>query len=279
MRGKGSTNSGPTDPVCHVQRAVVNFAGMILWFSAIAIVPLGKAVAIHFTLPLFVLVLAAIVLGEHVGKRRIAATVVGFAGMLVILRPGVSVIGWPEAMILASAVLYAATVIYLKAMVATETPLALTFYTNCLICLFCLPPAFLFWTPPVWDDWLPILALGLLGTFAPFLYTTALRGDGRECHCLPGLSATAFHSDTRVRAFCRSAGHLDLARRCHHRPEHLVYQQAGRRSHVLPMTFTLKTPETGRTDERSLPDPASPAGSIVVLRHHGRIFRYGDFCA
>ena len=159
----------------HVQRALVNFGGMILWFHAIAIVPLGKAVAIHFTLPLFVLVLAAVTLGEKTGPRRIAATAAGFGGMLVILRPGSAEIGLPEAMILGSALLYAATVIYLKAMVATEAPLALTFYTNCLICAFCVPPALIFWVVPTWGDLLPILALGVLGTFAPFLYTVALR--------------------------------------------------------------------------------------------------------
>ena len=159
----------------HAQRAAINFIGMVLWFSAIAVVPLGKAVAIHFTLPLFVVVLAALVLREHVGPRRIAAVVVGFAGMLVILRPGSADIGWPEVMILVSAVLYAATVIYLKAMVATETPLALTFYTNILIGAFCVPPAIVFWVAPAWPDLLPILIIGVMGTLAPFLYTTALK--------------------------------------------------------------------------------------------------------
>ncbi len=162
-------------PLMHLQRAVVNFGGMILWFGAIAVVPLGKAVAIHFTLPLFILLLAWLFLGERVGGRRIAATLVGFAGMLIILRPGVAAFGWPEAMILGSAVLYAATVIYLKTMVDTETPLALTFYTNCLVGLFSVPFAMVFWVTPTWNDLMPILVLGILGTLAPFLYTTALK--------------------------------------------------------------------------------------------------------
>lgn len=159
----------------HVQRAVVNFAGMALWFHAIGIVPLAKAVAIHFTLPLFVLLLAALVLGEKVGWRRIAATAVGFGGMLVILRPGVTSVGLPEAMILASAMLYAGTVIYLKKMLATETPLTLTFYTNALIGLFCIPPAIWFWVAPTVDDIVPILVIGVLGTLAPLMFTIALR--------------------------------------------------------------------------------------------------------
>ncbi len=159
----------------HVQRAAVNFGGMALWFSAIAVVPLAKAVAVHFTLPLFVLVMAAAFLHERIGRRRVAATLVGFGGMLVILRPGSAEIGWPEAMILLSAALYAATVIYLKKMVATEKPLAITFYTNVLIGAFCVPPAAWFWVSPQWEDLLPIAVVGVIGTLAPLLYTIGLR--------------------------------------------------------------------------------------------------------
>ena len=162
-------------PGMHALRAVVNFSGMILWFYAISIVPLGKAVAIHFTLPLFLLLFAVIFLGERIGPRRIVATAVGFAGAMIVMRPGVIEIGWPELMILASAALYGGTVVFLKFMVKTETPLALTFYTNAFIFLFCLPPAIWYWVGPSVDDIVPILILGVMGTFAPFLYTTALR--------------------------------------------------------------------------------------------------------
>tara|TARA_R110000868_G_scaffold4155_56_gene25736 strand:+ start:3840 stop:4688 length:849 start_codon:yes stop_codon:yes gene_type:complete len=161
--------------VLHGMRAVVNFAGMILWFYAISVVPLGKAVAIHFTLPLFLVVLAALFLGERVGIRRILATLVGFGGALVVLRPDTVGIGLPELMILASAALYAGTVVFLKFMLKTESPLTLTFYTNAFIFLFSIPMALWTWTGPSADDIVPILIVGVMGTFAPFLFTTALR--------------------------------------------------------------------------------------------------------
>jgi drug/metabolite transporter (DMT)-like permease len=185
-------------PGLHFQRGVVNFAGMVLWFHALAFVPLGKAVAIHFTLPLFVLVLAAIFLREKVGPRRIAATAVGFSGMLVILRPGAVEIGWPEGMILLSAVMYAGTVIYLKNMVRTESPLAMTFYTNAFIGLLCIPPTIYFWVPPTVDDILPIAVIGVLGLLAPLLFTVALRAADASIIApmdflrLPFTSAIAF---------------------------------------------------------------------------------------
>ena len=162
-------------PGMHALRAAVNCGGMLLWFFAIAVVPLGKAVAIHFVLPIFVMVLAVIVLRERVGIRRMSAALVGFGGVFLVLRPNEFGIGWPEIMILGSALCYATTVIFLKYMVKSETPLALTFYTNFFILLFTIPPTIWFWVPPSVDDIFPILAIGVTGTFAPLLYTTALR--------------------------------------------------------------------------------------------------------
>ena len=104
-------------PGMHALRAAVNCGGMLLWFFAIAVVPLGKAVAIHFVLPIFVMVLAVIVLRERVGIRRISAALVGFGGVLLVLRPDELGIGWPEIMILGSALCYATTVIFLKYMI------------------------------------------------------------------------------------------------------------------------------------------------------------------
>ncbi len=161
--------------VMHSLRSIVNFGGMILWFYAISVVPLGKAVAIHFVLPIFVLALAALILREKVGVRRISAAIIGFGGMLVVLRPGQIAISWPEVMILGSALCYAATVIFLKYMVKTETPLALTFYTNLFILVFTIPFTIYLWVPPTVEDIVPILIVGLTGTFAPFMYTSALR--------------------------------------------------------------------------------------------------------
>ncbi|HCH57744.1 MAG TPA: RNA polymerase subunit sigma-54 [Rhodospirillaceae bacterium] len=159
----------------HAMRAVVNFGGMIMWFYAIGVVPLGKAVAIHFTLPLFLILLAVLFLGERVGIRRTCATAAGFCGTLVVLQPGNLAVGWPEMMILGSAALYAGTVIFLKFMVKTETPLALTFYTNFFILLLSIPLTIWLWVPPTVDDILPILFIGVTGTLAPFMYTSALR--------------------------------------------------------------------------------------------------------
>ena len=162
-------------PGLHFARATVNFIGMVMWFWALKHVVLAKGVAIHFTMPLFIVLFAVIFLGERLGLRRCAAVLAGFAGALVILRPGVISFGWPEAAIVGSAALYGVAFIFIKVMVREETPLAITFYTSLFMALWCVGPTALDWAPLTADDILPILGLGVCGMIAPVLVTTALR--------------------------------------------------------------------------------------------------------
>lgn len=159
----------------HFIRSTFNFVGMVMWFWALGLVVLAKGIAIHFTMPLFITLFAMIFLGERVGPRRLGAMLAGFAGVLIILRPGVIEIGWPELAILGSAALYGGAVIYLKIVVREETPLAVTFYTNLFMALWCLVPTWMFWAPISVDDIAPILGLGICGLFAPFLVAIALK--------------------------------------------------------------------------------------------------------
>ena len=159
----------------HLIRSTFNFVGMVMWFWALGLVELAKGIAIHFTMPLFITLFAVLFLRESVGPRRIGAMLVGFAGIMIILRPGMIEIGLPELAILGSAALYGGAVIYLKVVVREETPLAVTFYTNLFMGLWCLVPTYLYWAPIDTNDILPILGLGICGLFAPFLVAIALK--------------------------------------------------------------------------------------------------------
>lgn len=162
-------------PFFHLQRSTLNFVGMVLWFWALEHVALAKGIAIHFTLPLFISVFAIAFLGERFGLRRAAALLAGFAGALVILRPGMVEISVAEIAILGSAALYGGSVILLKVIVRDEKPIAITFHTNVVMGLLCLPFTILWWVPMTAADILPVAGVGLCGLFAPFLFTTALK--------------------------------------------------------------------------------------------------------
>jgi len=159
----------------HFIRSTFNFVGMVMWFWALGLVELAKGIAIHFTMPLFITLFAVIFLRERVGPRRLGAMLAGFIGVLIILRPGVIETGLPELAILGSAALYGGAVIFLKIVVREETPLAVTFYTNLFMALWCIVPTWLYWAPMTVDDILPVLGLGVCGLFAPFLVAIALK--------------------------------------------------------------------------------------------------------
>ena len=74
-------------PVAHATRAAVGLVGMTAGFSAVHYLPLTDAAAFQFTSPLFMAALAAPILAEHVDRHRWAAVIIGFIGVLVIIRP------------------------------------------------------------------------------------------------------------------------------------------------------------------------------------------------
>lgn len=163
-----------TKPGLHIWRAVLNFIGMVMWFYALGRMPIADAVAIHFTLPLFVVVLAAVFLGERPELRRSLATVVGFLGVLVILRPGFVEVSLAAMGVLASAALYAGTVILIKKVVRTDTAAVVNFYSNLIMLILSILPAAYDWTAPAWGDAPAIVLLGLSGAAAPYCVARAL---------------------------------------------------------------------------------------------------------
>lgn len=158
----------------HVTRSLFNYVGMVMWFYALGRMPFADAVAIHFSLPLFVVLLAVIVLGERVGMRRSLATIVGFLGVLVVLRPGIEAISLAAIGVIASAALYAGAVVMIKKLVRSETAAAVNFYTNLFMMLLALIPTGYAWAMPTLHDVPALLLLGVAGTIAPYMFARAL---------------------------------------------------------------------------------------------------------
>ncbi|MDX1485312.1 MAG: DMT family transporter [Alphaproteobacteria bacterium] len=158
----------------HLLRGTFNGIGMILWFWGLGLMPVADAVAIQFTLPLFALIFAVVFLGERVGLRRSSAALVGFAGALIIIRPGFAEVGWATAAVLGSAALYAATLVVMRSQSQNDRPLVIMFWSNLFIGLVAVPPAALVWVapPPAAWPWLLFLACG--GWLAHFSLTKAL---------------------------------------------------------------------------------------------------------
>ena len=86
------TRTYPARISLHMLRGLVHGIGVMLWFYAMARIPIAEVTAIGFTAPIFITIGAVVFLGERLQRRRTTAIIVAFIGALIILRPGVSTI-------------------------------------------------------------------------------------------------------------------------------------------------------------------------------------------
>jgi drug/metabolite transporter (DMT)-like permease len=154
-------------------RTLLGFISMATWFSALAVVPLGNAVALGFTAPLFAAVAAVVVLREKIRARRIIALLVGFAGMLIILRPGAQSVGVGQVMVVVSALSMALSVITMKVLTRTEQVGSLVVYQTMLTTPIALVPALFVWTWPSAEMWFWVILIGVVASTAHMAFTRA----------------------------------------------------------------------------------------------------------
>ena len=98
----------------HGLRNTVHFAGQNLWFFAVTAIPLAQVFALEFPQPLWVILLSPLLLGERLTRARLIAALIGFAGTLLVARPGAAAFGPGVAAAAASAVFFALTTIATK---------------------------------------------------------------------------------------------------------------------------------------------------------------------
>ncbi|QQP89646.1 DMT family transporter [Skermanella sp. TT6] len=154
-------------------RALTGLAAMLTWFYAISVMPLAEAVALNFTTPLFATVGAALFLGEVVRLRRWTATVVGFLGVLVIVRPDADAIDLMAVLVLVSACFSAASALQVKALARTESTTAMVTYMVLFLTPMSLVPALFVWSWPSWGMLVWLVAMGGVATLGHLSLTRA----------------------------------------------------------------------------------------------------------
>ena len=111
-------------------RALIMFGAYTAYYMAFPALPLADAVALYFTVPLFVTALAAPVLGEHIGWKVWAAVVLGFVGVLVMLQPGTGLFEPAALLSLISAALYGTAMLMARKMGNRLPTSVMAFYQN-----------------------------------------------------------------------------------------------------------------------------------------------------
>jgi drug/metabolite transporter (DMT)-like permease len=158
----------------HALRAAIGIVAMVCWFTTLALLPLAQATALSFTAPIFTSILAMLLLGEAMRARRWTATAIGFAGALIILRPGVDSLHPAALLAILTALVWALSSILVKVMARTESAGAVVTYLVLFSTPFSLAAALFVWQTPTLAQLALAAVLGAAGSAGHFCMTRAL---------------------------------------------------------------------------------------------------------
>lgn len=174
-RAGGVTALKSRRPLLHGLRGLFSLGAGFSFFYGLRFMPLAEAFALTFAGPVFITALSVPVLGERVGARRWLAVLVGFLGVMVMLRPGTAALR-VEALLPLTAALCYAFVMLISRKLPREEPVAGILFWTALIGALATAVALPFdWQTPTPRDWGLFLFLGVMGSLTMLLLTLAYR--------------------------------------------------------------------------------------------------------
>lgn len=120
-------------------RAVFLILSTYGFVAAVTVMPIADALAIVFVEPFILLILGHLIFGDHIGPRRIAASVVGFLGALLVIQPSLSAFGWVALYPLLTAFTFSGYMLITRAIAAHLDPVAQQMHTSIAGSLICVP--------------------------------------------------------------------------------------------------------------------------------------------
>ena len=112
----------------HTLRNIAHFTGQNLWFYAVTLIPLAQVFALEFTTPIWVILLSPLVLGERLTTVRLTAAALGFAGILIVARPGIAGINAGVITAASCAIFFALTIMMTKRLTRAERITSILFW-------------------------------------------------------------------------------------------------------------------------------------------------------
>jgi S-adenosylmethionine uptake transporter len=174
-RAEGIASFRLRRPGLVVIRCALGAGSLITAFLSFSKIPLADAYAIAFVAPLAVTALSVPLLREHVGWRQWMAVVIGFVAVVGILRPNLGTVELGQLYMLASALLFGASLLMLRRIAATESTGGLSMTYLVMLFLMSLPLAIADWHTPTWHDLILLVAMGMCSGFGNLLLIYASR--------------------------------------------------------------------------------------------------------
>ena len=158
----------------HLTRNALHFGAQYCWFLAIGLLPLAQVISIEFTVPVWTAIMATLFLGERMTWARVLAIVMGFAGVLIIVRPGLESVNLATAAILAAAIGFGGVLTMTKTLSGTDSAFTIIFHMHLTQFLIGLGPIMFVWVTPS-AALLPwVFAVGIAGFASHYCLTRAM---------------------------------------------------------------------------------------------------------
>ena len=148
----------------HLIRSGLNFPAMLIGFAALTLVPLEKISALSFIVPFVVTILAVVFLKERIRLYRISALIIGFIGMLIILRPGIIDVSVGIQMSLLSSLFWAVVIILTKKLTKNDSAITILTYQYTIMTVLSFLTVIFFWQNPSFISLIYLLLAALSGT-------------------------------------------------------------------------------------------------------------------
>lgn len=158
----------------HLLRGTTGILAMVLWFSALAKVEIATATALSFSAAIFGTIAAVALLGERVRARRIVAIIIGFAGVLIVLRPAAESFNPSSLLVLASSLFWGFNLVVVKTLSTTERTASIVAWSGITLTLLSLPLFIAFGALPGSSALAGLVLIGVCGTVGHLCMTTAL---------------------------------------------------------------------------------------------------------
>ena len=148
----------------HLIRSGLNFPAMLIGFAALTLVPLEKISALSFIVPFIVTILAVVFLKERIRLYRISALIIGFIGMLIILRPGIIDVSVGIQMSLLSSLFWAVVIILTKKLTKNDSAITILTYQYSIMTVLSFLTVIFFWQNPSFISLIYLSLAALSGT-------------------------------------------------------------------------------------------------------------------
>ena len=156
-------------------RSFFLFLSTVFFFYAISLISLAEALTLSFVAPIIVTILSIFLLNEKVGLHRWSAVIVGFIGVIVIIRPGFIEFNFASFSALAAGITYAFYIIYTRKLSFTDSPIVTLIFTGVIGCIFISFIVPFFWSNLNLHQILFLVLLASIGTLGHFLIILSLR--------------------------------------------------------------------------------------------------------